>query len=318
MKKSILGKHATTLALAVVVSFAAALSAQAQLAYEGFDYGDGVWLGNTNAGGYGWGASWYTGGQNVATNYNGSLSYSDGTYSLVTSGGHAVIGSYAPQSGTQQLQRNLAANLTNLLGGGGTIWMSFLYQNWTTDSAGRAGFRQAQMMMTKTATTNANGTSNNNGTETVDVGSGNTYLNGVPADKISLWGASPVGQPYAQQSSLTTPRGSSTDPVFILMRFDLGTSTAADTVYVWVDPTLGSEPLTSTAISTNVWDLGALNGIRFAAGNQNTGGTNAVYAFDEIRVGLDFRSVAPIPEPAIFGLVAIGGLGLLALRRRRQ
>jgi hypothetical protein len=316
MIKFKLEKHVTTLAVAAAVSLTAALSANAQLiAYDGFDYGNNVWLGNTNAGGFGWGSAWYSGGQNMATNYSTGLGYTDGTYTLQTSGGSAILGSSAPQTGTQQLQRNLTSAFTNRAAG--SVWISFLYQNLTTDNAGRNGYRQAQMMLTRGATTNANGTALANGTETVDVGSGNTYTGGVPSDRMSLWGASPVGQAFAQQSSLAVPRGSGNNPVFIVMRIDVDGTAAADTVYAWFNPLLGSTPGTGSAISTNVWFLEQLNGIRFAAGAGNASGTNAFYAFDEIRVGYTFADVAPVPEPAIFGLAAVGGLMFLALRRKR-
>jgi hypothetical protein len=318
MIKSLLKKHATTLTLVAVVSLTAVLSANAQLiAYEGFDYGDNVWLGNTNAGGFGWGAAWCSGSQNVATNYATSLSYSDGTYTMMTSGGSAILGSSAPFAGTQQLQRNLNAAFTNRAAG--SIWISFLYQNLTTDNAGRAGFRQAQLMLTKNATTNSNGTSLNNGTETVDVGSVNTYTAGL-GDYMSLWGANPASMTYAQQSTLATPRGSGNNAVFVVMEIVTDGTAAADTVYVWFNPSLDRMPLVSTAISTNVWALEQFNGIRFAAGNANGSGTNAVIAFDELRVAYTFSDMMPLgldtPEPATSVLAVLGSLILLTLKRR--
>jgi hypothetical protein len=317
--KFTLKKHVTTLALAATVSFTAALSAQAQLiAYDGMDYGDNVWLGNTaslSAGGFGWGGAWTTGGQNVATNYATGLQYTDGTYSLQTSGGSAIIGSAAGFTGTQQLQRNLNASFTNRAAG--SVWISFLYQNLNANQSTYPGFRQANIGLYRGATTNASGATVGGGTETVDVGAGNTYTGGVPSDKMSLWGASPVGQPFAQQSTLATPRGTGNNPVFVVMELVTDGTAAADTVYAWFNPSLGSAPLTSTAISTNVWFLEQINSIKIQAGNANANGTNSFFAFDELRVGYSFADVAPVPEPAIFGLAAVGGLMFLALRRKK-
>jgi len=38
--------------------------------------------------------------------------------------------------------------------------------------------------------------------------------------------------------------------------------------------------------------------------------------FDEFRVGTTFADVASVPEPASLGLLAVGGVALLARRRR--
>jgi hypothetical protein len=310
-------KYLSILALTVGISFVAATPAAAQLlVYEGFDYANGYWLGNTNTGGFGWGAGWATGSQVIATNQSGSLSYGG----LQTSGGSAVFGNpYGPFAGTQQATRALtsAMGLTNYFSGsGGTLWVSFLYQNWTTDNVGRLGFRQANLGMFAGTTTNANNTTGQNGTETLDVGALNTYTAGV-GDYMSLWGAG-VGQAAAQQSGFATLRGSSTSPVLVLLRLDFDATSAADTVYAWFNPTIGgAAPSTATAISTNIINVSGLNAIRFAAGNQNASGTNAVMAVDEFRLGYTFGDVTPVPEPMTMALGSLGGLLLLALRRRK-
>jgi hypothetical protein len=310
-------KHLSILALTAGISLVAALSTRASLlVYEGFDYGTS-WLGATNSGGTGWGAGWMTGSQVYATNSATSLSYG----SLQTSGGACLFGNpYGPVTGTQQAQRSLNSNLglTNFFSGsGGTVWMSFLYQNWTTDNVGRLGFRQANVGLFSGGTTNAaSGLSNAAGTERADVGALNTYTAGV-VDNMSLWG-SVVPQGMAQQSTFSTLRGSSTAPVLVLLRLDFDNTTAADTIYAWFNPTIGGvDPSTSTAISTNNIDASGINAIRFAVGNANASGTNAVMMVDEVRLGTTFADVTPVPEPMTFALAGLGGLMLLALRRRK-
>lgn len=317
-------KHVKYLALSLAVSLVAALSANAQLLYEGFDYtaGDG-WAtsGSGYNGGTGWGGiTWSATAAAIATNYASSLSYVNGG-TLATSGGSIVAGytgGYPTAGGqTVNIQRVLPNTLTNYFGGsGGTLWISFLYQNWTDNLGGLSGYRQANFGMFLGATTNASGVSGVNGNERVDVGSPNTYQ--APGDYMSLWGQN-VAQASAAQSTLATPRGSSLDPVLVILRLDFDATTAADTAYAWFNPVIGgADPTLGTAISTTLSDFSGVNAIRFQGGNLNASGTNSVFAVDELRIGYTFSDVTPVvPEPMTFALVSLGGLMVLALRRRK-
>jgi hypothetical protein len=316
-------KHVITFGLSVVVTLAAALSASAQLiAYEGFNYTpDTMWAnsGSGLSGGTGWGGiTWSATATAVASNTTAGLSYGG----LTTSGGGVVLGYPQgwPAAGGQTATKSrvLPNTLTNYFSGsGGTIWVSFLYQNWQTTGAINEQ-RQANFGLYLGASTNASGVSAVNGNERVDVGSVNTYAAGVGGDYMSLWGQNvPIGA-NTQQSSLATPRGSSTDPVFVVLELVFNNTTAADTVYAWFNPTIGGlDPSTATALSTNVMDFSGANAIRFNGGNQNATGTNAVFMVDELRIGYSFSDVAPVPEPMTFALAGLGGLALLALRRRK-
>jgi hypothetical protein len=212
---------------------------------------------------------------------------------------------------TASSERLLPGTLTNLLGGAGTIWLSFLYQNWQTSNGGLSGYREAKLGLFSAATTNANGTANVNGTERLDVGTPNTYTAGA-SDTLSLF----QGSTFVS-SGMATPRGANpANTVFVLLRLDVDATTATDTAYAWFNPSLASEPGTGSAISFTAADLSAVNAIRLQAGNLNASGTNAVFEADEIRVGFTFADVANVPEPGSIALVLIGGVSVLAMRRR--
>ncbi|MGL4398898.1 MAG: PEP-CTERM sorting domain-containing protein [Luteolibacter sp.] len=83
-----------------------------------------------------------------------------------------------------------------------------------------------------------------------------------------------------------------------------------ETVSLFVNPTLGSTPVTALA-SRDINMASNIDKVRIA-------GTNAVdYTFDEIRIGDSFASVTPVPE-ASTSTVLLLGLTSLAFRRRRS
>jgi hypothetical protein len=315
-------KYLSILALIVGVSLVAALSTRAATqAEENFNYPNGTQLWGTTPGqgdgGTGWSTTWSATSAAISTNSSTGLGYG----ALQTSGGSVVMGNpYGPMAGSQNSQRILQNTFgTIAAANSGTIWISFLYQNWTTDNVGRLGFRQANVGFFSGASTNANGSANVNGTEVLDVGSLNTYTAGVGGDYMSLWGAG-VGQAVAQQSTVATPRGAfgSGGTMLVVLRLDVDNTAAADTVFAWFNPTIGGlDPSTAIATTTNIINLSAINAFRIAAGNANASGTNAVMAIDEFRLGYTFADVTPVPEPVTFALAGLGGLMFLALRRRK-
>lgn len=326
MKKILLVQRTAALLSASLVAFSASRSAHAQLLlYEGFDYTAGEGWATTGSGyngGTGWGGiAWSATAAAVATNYARSLSYANGA-TLVTSGGSVVLGYTGgyPTAGGQTaiIQRVLPNTLTNYFGGsGGTLWISFLYQNWTDNPGGFSDYRQANFGLFLGATTNASGVSGVNGNERVDVGSPNTYQ--APGDYLSLWGQN-VPQTAAAQSTLATPRGSGLDAVFVVLRLDFNNTTVADTVYAWFNPVIGwADPSIATAISTTVSDFSGANAIRFQAGNLNASGTNSVFAIDELRVGYTAGDIGFfVPEPSTIALFTLGSLVLPALSQGRK
>jgi hypothetical protein len=303
---------------AAILALTGAISLQAQLiSWEPFDYpADSQLFGQTH--GSGWATAWSATTAAVATNNATGLFYG----SVPAEGGSVVMGNPTGTTGpTASSQRLLPGTLGTLASmGSGTIWMSFLYQNWVTEigvnpSTGNPylGYREAKIALFSGATANANGTANVNGSERLDVGSPNTYAAGA-SDTLSLW----QGSTY-MSSGIATPRGANpANTVFVLLRLNVDNTTAADTAYAWFNPSLASEPSTATAIAFSTADLSGVNAIRLQAGNLNTSALNAVFQADDIRVGLDFASMTMIPEPTAAALGVVGGLILLALRPRKK
>jgi hypothetical protein len=94
---------------------------------------------------------------------------------------------------------------------------------------------------------------------------------------------------------------------------------------LWVNPTSGTfgdnlnTPGIGTAQATfTTADLSSVNALRLQAGNLSAGnGTNTIFEADELHVGYTFADVTPVPEPITIALGSLGGLMLLALRRRK-
>lgn len=320
MIKSIFGKHATTLALAAAVSFTAALSARAQIiAYDGFNYPDLSGI-STQTGGdsTGWAYAWAssTAGSKIGTNVASGLTYGG----LTTDGGALQVGMPQPGVGTATAaspQRTLTDTLGNLAAAnGGTLWLSFLIYNpiYPTNPSGSMYYRQSNLGFF------SGGNSTAGGTEKADLG----LVNGTAtqtSQNFAAWG----GTVAAGTPNLSTVSAFSSSVQFVLVKLVVDNTTAVDTYYAWfnTNPSLlgnnANAPANGTAdVSSSGADLSSVNVIRFQAGGFNANGTNAFFTVDEVRLGDSFADVTPVPEPAIFGLAALGGLALLALRRKQQ
>ena len=86
------------------------------------------------------------------------------------------------------------------------------------------------------------------------------------------------------------------------------TGSVAQTLFV--DPSLAAEP------STGGIDLGTTTAFKFDSYKLYVEYSKPM-VFDELRVGLSYSDVTPVPEPVMVSLVALSGL-FLASRRRRQ
>lgn len=107
------------------------------------------------------------------------------------------------------------------------------------------------------------------------------------------------------------------DTTFLMvLRIDFNASGANERLRLYVNPTLGTEPLTAQVDGTTTSSF-QLNRLDIAGGQTGGGNTVSKGWFDEIRFGTTFADVTPVPEPATWALLSLGGIAGLFLRRRR-
>jgi hypothetical protein len=84
--------------------------------------------------------------------------------------------------------------------------------------------------------------------------------------------------------------------------------------YAAVDPLVGVEPtwqfIAQTETNAAGWNLDAVSVAAYAPNNASFGW------IDEVRVGTTYDDVVVAPEPATLALLALGGMGLLARRKK--
>jgi hypothetical protein len=109
----------------------------------------------------------------------------------------------------------------------------------------------------------------------------------------------------------------SLDTTFLMvLRIDFDASGTNERLRLYVNPTLGTEPLTAQADGTTTSSF-QLNKLDIAGGQTGGGNTVSKGWFDEIRFGTTFADVTPVPEPATWALLSLGGIAGLFFRRRR-
>jgi len=331
-------KYLNTLALTAVVSLVGALTAQAQnIANDPIGYNTGSGIATQTGSGSGFqaqavgvnaaGGFWNSKADPNAANevQATSLAYTDGSGNTLTTSGGSLV-SQTPNGTTSQPQL-MTTSTFGALGAAngaapGTLWMSYLWQGLNTTGSGGLGiYRQSIAMFITGATSTTAGT----GSERLDIGMPNIPVGGV-APNISLWDSGGLGQHFTstapQQSTVAANNGQT---AFVLIEFTLdNTTTTADTINVWINPTLGvytPGALGTPNLSLALQDLSAINGIRF----QNAG-TNAADGFggervDEINIGdtaQDVETFTSVPEPTSLALAGLGGFGFLTWLRRRK
>lgn len=284
------------LALLTLASAALLAPLQADLVlYEGFDYPAGA-LVNQN-GGTGFSTSWKNSGAGGDTVTYPGLEYTSGANSLNVVGGYTTV----TNTGTAGSYRDFSA-ITAASDTVTTYWISVIA------STGGAPYSvsgdEASLQFR-----------NGSGTNVLSVGAFGTSAN---------WRLRAIGNSSGFSNAGDAP--SSSTEAYLVIRVDVDTTaSAADNLYLWVNPDLGSEPTiagaTSSITGTNFWDNGEFSLVRLRTGLIESGGTaeSKSLTYDELRLGTSFTDVAPIPEPA--ELAAIMGVLVAALgflRRRRS
>jgi hypothetical protein len=260
----------------------------ALLAYEGFDYA----AGNVNGanGGTGWNGAWTASPSPVYESVvtGTPLSYSGGSLSLSGSGTALSI-----TGGTDGiLNRGFVGT-----GSGTEIYFAFLFQSVS--------------------------------------GSGNEFIHFYLSDDSDRFNSGGIGDFFTTASDahfgVRTNDGSTDSTAASSLSYTPGTTyllvgrlstdgsagaTAdiIDQVDLWVNPTSLTPGLASvtvnasTGLSIGQFDTFSSRMVNFSDPDQ--------ILIDELRIGTDFASVVTVPEPSTGLLLALGGLGLLALRRR--
>jgi hypothetical protein len=232
-------------------------------AYEGFDYNVNESLTGLD-GGIGWSSAWTTNGGLGGIVVKG-LTYSDvNGNQLVRSGG-----AYAVNSAQHFYQTIRDTDLT--FGTAETsVWLSFIIQ-------------QASI---STGTNYATGT----------IGTGYSFGSNAMIAGIGGPTAYPfINSFYASSggiadTSLTMLSGES---AFLVLRFDFSTS-GNDTLNLWYNPTLDNLPGEPLLMLSSKNYASVISGLTLAHGD------NRSFIYDEIRIGTDFASVAPIREDSMF------------------
>ncbi len=251
-----------------------AVTKDAPIAYEGFDYPAGNLL--SLQGGLGWANAWQTNGSAAGTSsaiVAGGLGYSDASgNTLLTSGNKAHVKGESAANNAAQPNRDLQTGVRGA--DNTTTWLSFLGQRMgpaTTNLTGNFYPRGCNISLYS------------NTVEQLAIGNGS----GAP---LNNWALLPAGSAANVQASSTAFSKLS----LIVVRIDH--KAGMDDAYLFVNPPLGVEPSIASAAakSTNTFNF-AFNRIRPFAGGNDTANSRpyAELDFDEIRVGNTFSSVTP-------------------------
>ncbi|TWT29765.1 hypothetical protein KOR34_50830 [Posidoniimonas corsicana] len=338
-------KIATTCFGVIAVALMALPAGAELISYEGFQYADGtdIGLGPGSDGGSGWSNEWTRNGSNGDPNslraVGGGLSYTDTMgRTLVTSGNYGLVdfnGLNDDRDGggrNAQWYRNMdlsgygAANMTEVVGVGGSYYISFIgerrgfHDPLVVDTDNDGGGDQTQYHPNVYAR-NAHFTLLNGG------GLGEVAQIGNPSNKTTdRW---TLRAKNAAVDDAVSDERFSYNQQFVVVKVTAGNldindvNFIPDLVEVWLNPDLSSEGLNGAPdMSKFILDNGvdpidlAQTGVGLLAGSEGGNRRGAVMAFDEIRVGLDWESVTPnVPEPTSLALLSLCGLGLATRRR---
>lgn len=332
----VVSKSLNVLALgtATLIALAASESSvRAQLLvnenFGGYTNGTSSILAGEN-GGSGWGSAW-TDKNNLSGISSTALGYTDGSGNVLNTSANSTFAEQTltaiTTTGSSSSSGERILSTGNTLGTlaaangavPGTVWMSYLWQDLNNGGAG-GSYRQASLMFLKGATTAAA-----SGTEYLDLGVGNITNSTYANPNFALWGANGnVGTTLPSTATLqSSVLANSGNTLFVLVQMTLDATTASDTINVWLDPTLTQgTPSGAANITYSGQDLTSINGFRLQSGglNANFGTVGGQQEMGQLLIGDTAADVEPIvvPEPATLSLAALGGLSLLAFRRRKS
>ena len=221
----------------------------------------------------------------------GSLTYANPLY-LGSSGDRVTVpvnpgGGEIEANDSGRVFRVLDSSLAVTDSTVGTRYLSFLFQ-----SGQESGATVYQMLSLYNATTS-------DANRNFDIGL--TTNGGQPGTSYNFG----VDNAYT-----STGVAANTSVRLLVVKFDLSATAGADSVTVWVDPTLGAgESIGGTAVTGKTITFDRLT---FSDYDGNSA------AWDEIRWGTTFDSVTAVPEPSAFAAFAgLACLSAVGLRRRR-
>ena len=282
----------------------------AVLIYEDYDYGiaDGTTMNGVATAATGFTGNYATAGTSGTSVYQ-TTGLTFGANYLPVSGGAVRLSS--PTGTTSSL---LGATMS--VGGAqtGTLWSSYLVNFTSKSNAGNATAQARVSDIQVGATGTANNRMNALGDGFGPLGTAVTYS----GSGVTTAGATTltVGNTYLILSQFTNVGtaggGTATLWVFDVAGYDNWLSLGGG-----LEANLGTYDLTSQShTSTTQADFGDGDFFHFAASNASGATAVQTVVYDELRWGTSLGNVVAVPEPSAVASV-IGGLGMLALLRRR-